>query len=423
MADLVIPCIIASPSTRNWELGYAIAPGGSFQEVRNAATGGEGTGHGTTRVTKGPHSDWPYYYWTLNRCILWFDLSAYTPAYSETIKIRFKKPYISSYHSSDWANDSFLALDDEGKVPTQADLTGDDYGSWKSNSTILGSMPGTEYGSLPLYQYYYIVLNAAGREHLNWSGLTAFVLRTNKDVNNVTTPLEATGETEYHYYGPGNAETDRPALILENAAGLPTVTTDPATSVLEAIATLNGTLEDDGGQACDCGFEWGETEAYGNTTPTQSRTTGQTFSQVITGLDPNKTYHFRAFATNAAPTSYGADRTFTTPVATPTVTTDAATGLGMILATLNGALDADGGEPCACGFEHGLDITYGMTTPVQSKTTGQTFSQVIRGLFPGTTYHFRALATNSFGTSYGADRTLNTSPIISRAYALAREEL
>lgn len=89
-------------------------------------------------------------------------------------------------------------------------------------------------------------------------------------------------------------------------------TTDPATSVESATTTLNGTLDDDGGEACDCGFEWGETVAYGNTTPTQSRTTGQTFAQTISGLAPNKTYHFRAFATNSAGTSYGADRTFTT---------------------------------------------------------------------------------------------------------------
>ncbi|MBA7642400.1 hypothetical protein ES703_50093 [subsurface metagenome] len=104
-----------------------------------------------------------------------------------------------------------------------------------------------------------------------------------------------------------------------------TVTTDPATVIAALSATLNGTLDDDGGEACDCGFEWGETVAYGNTTPTQSRTTGQTFTQGISGLNPGQTYHFRAFATNAAGTSYGADRTFRTLVATPSVTTDPAT--------------------------------------------------------------------------------------------------
>lgn len=92
----------------------------------------------------------------------------------------------------------------------------------------------------------------------------------------------------------------------------PTVTTDPATSIQKASATLNGTLNDDGGEACNCGFEYGPTVAYGTTTPTQSRTTGQTFAQAIAGLDPNKTYHFRALATNSAGTSYGADAVFTT---------------------------------------------------------------------------------------------------------------
>ncbi|GAH84549.1 unnamed protein product, partial [marine sediment metagenome] len=66
---------------------------------------------------------------------------------------------------------------------------------------------------------------------------------------------------------------------------------------------------------CDCGFEWGETIAYEHpATPTQSRTTGQNFSQLIDGLSRNTTYHFRAFATNLAGTGYGADMSFHTSV-------------------------------------------------------------------------------------------------------------
>jgi len=77
-------------------------------------------------------------------------------------------------------------------------------------------------------------------------------------------------------------------------------------------ATLHGTLDDDGGEACDCGFEYGEDTGYGTTTATQSKTTGQTFSQAITELKPLTTYHFRAIATNSIGTSYGSDATFTT---------------------------------------------------------------------------------------------------------------
>ncbi|MBA7615185.1 hypothetical protein ES703_22463 [subsurface metagenome] len=174
----------------------------------------------------------------------------------------------------------------------------------------------------------------------------------------------------------------------------PAVTTEPATSVEEYAATLNGTLDDDGGEACDCGFEWGETDAYGNDTPTQSRTTGQTFAQTISGLDPNQTYHFRSVATNGAGTTYGADRSFTTLVALSSVTTDPATGVGKEAATLNGTLDDDGGQVCDCGFEWGKTDAYGNATPTQSRTTGQTFAQTISGLDPNQTYHFRAMSTN-----------------------------
>jgi len=105
----------------------------------------------------------------------------------------------------------------------------------------------------------------------------------------------------------------------------------------------------------------------------------------------------------------------------PTVTTSPATGLGPIVATLYGTLDSDGGEACGCGFKWGPDTGYGITTPTETKTAVNTFSQTVHGLFPNTTYHFRAFATNSFGTGYGDDRSFTTSLIISRAYALARE--
>ncbi|KKN60920.1 hypothetical protein LCGC14_0527190 [marine sediment metagenome] len=95
-------------------------------------------------------------------------------------------------------------------------------------------------------------------------------------------------------------------------AVLPSVSTDPATDIAGAAATLNGTLDDDGGEACDCAFQYGLTIGYGATTSTQSKTTGQSFASPITGLLPGTIYHFRAWASNSYGTGYGADRTFTT---------------------------------------------------------------------------------------------------------------
>ncbi|MBA7641978.1 hypothetical protein ES703_49664 [subsurface metagenome] len=115
----------------------------------------------------------------------------------------------------------------------------------------------------------------------------------------------------------------------------PEVTTDPALWIGPLSATLDGTLDSGGGiEPCDCGFEWGLTAAYGETTPTEKKETGEGFSQVITGLLPNTLYHFRALATGFG-TSHGADRTFTTAAVAilATVTTDPATGRGAIAAT------------------------------------------------------------------------------------------
>ena len=98
---------------------------------------------------------------------------------------------------------------------------------------------------------------------------------------------------------------------------LPDVTTGPATDIGLTEATINGFLEDDGGMLCDCAFEWGLTESYGEITPVQSKTAGEYFSQLITGLEADTIYHFRAIAYNVFGISRGSDRTFRTLNAVP----------------------------------------------------------------------------------------------------------
>ncbi len=198
-------------------------------------------------------------------------------------------------------------------------------------------------------------------------------------------------------------------VVTYTAIALPTTTTQVATAIAAAQANLNGTLVNDGGMACNCGFEWGLTIAYGNTTPTQSRTTGQTFAQTVTGLDPNKTYHFKSFATNANGTSYGSDQSFTTPAVLPLAATVPATDIDPSKAMLNGILADDGGQACDSSFEWGLTADYGNETPWQSgKNAGDAFIQVIASLEPETIYHFRARARNSVGSATGSDIVLRT---------------
>ena len=100
----------------------------------------------------------------------------------------------------------------------------------------------------------------------------------------------------------------------------------------------------------------------------------------------------------------------------PLVTTGPATKIDPVSAFLNGILDDDGGMDCECWFEWGLDASYGNVTPPVSKTTGEKFFHVLEGLLPGIAYHFRAVASNIFGTNHGIDRAFRTPGTITLPY-------
>jgi len=87
------------------------------------------------------------------------------------------------------------------------------------------------------------------------------------------------------------------------------------------------------------------------------------------------------------------------PPSPPEVTTKDATG--GTYATLNGYLASTGNCVCNVWFEYGATMSYGRSTTKMSKTTTGEFSEPISGLTPGTTYHYRAVASNAEGTVYG----------------------
>lgn len=159
------------------------------------------------------------------------------------------------------------------------------------------------------------LLNPAGLLAIVKDGITKLGVRNaNYDVAGAEPSNWANQQySTLYFYTADKGSIRRPKLtIVYERVLAPTVTTDPASSIGPAKATLNGTLDDDGYETCDCGFEYGLTTSYGTTTSTQSKSTGETFSQNITGLLPNRLYHFRALATNSADTDQGSDRTFKT---------------------------------------------------------------------------------------------------------------
>ncbi|KKM63373.1 hypothetical protein LCGC14_1512110 [marine sediment metagenome] len=219
--------------------------------------------------------------------------------------------------------------------------------------------------------------------------------------------------------------------VAVGTPGVPVLSTQAVTDISIPTATGNGNIisfDDPGGVialANQHGHCWNTTGAPTIADDkTENGATAATgpFTSAMAGLVAGVRYYVRPYATNPVGTGYGDEVEFVAPVS-PTVSADPATDVAANSSTLNGTLDADGGEACDCGFEWGETVAYGNTTSTQSKVTGETFSQAISGLTPGTLYHFRAFSTNVSGTSYGDDRTFTTAQAISRGYALSRHEL
>ena len=189
------------------------------------------------------------------------------------------------------------------------------------------------------------------------------------------------------------------------AGSAPSATTAAASAVSTAGARLNGRVNPNG-RSTSWRFEYGTSASYGASTPTRNAGSGTgavSISASLSSLAPGTTYHFRLVASNSSGTTAGADETFTT-VATPVVATGSA-GVGVTTATLNGTVDPKN-HTTTWYFEYGTTTRYGTRTPSQradADTGSRAVTAGISNLAPGTTYHFRIVASSSTGTSRGAD--------------------
>jgi phosphodiesterase/alkaline phosphatase D-like protein len=221
------------------------------------------------------------------------------------------------------------------------------------------------------------------------------------------------------------SESEANAVAIFKGVLLPDVTTGAASNVTRTSAKLEGIVNPDGQEVTSCRFEYGTSTAYGQTAACVpapgSGSSPVAVSAELSGLTPNKIYHYRLVAGNSNGPNPGFDHTFTTLAAVPRLQTESANVeehvAGTIVATLSGSLEPAGADTHYY-FEYGETEAYGSVSPALPGTdAGEAFRlehahTELAGLKPEATYHFRLVASNSFGTERGADLTLTTPGVV-----------
>jgi hypothetical protein len=95
-----------------------------------------------------------------------------------------------------------------------------------------------------------------------------------------------------------------------------------------------------------------------------------------------------------------------------TATTGAASSVTATSATVAGTVNPNG-HATSYHIDYGLTSGYEAATPEQSAGSGTSAVPVsvpLSGLAPGSTYHYRVVATTAAGNAVGADRTFKTKP-------------
>lgn len=207
------------------------------------------------------------------------------------------------------------------------------------------------------------------------------------------------------------------AFAAAAQAASPSVSTLSASAVTQTAATLRADVNPHG-LATTFAFQYGTSTAYGAQTQTKSTGSGTATVAVsirIGHLTPGVRYHYRVVASNADGTTAGGDHSFRTPL--PPATAPKVLGTAPFAPTATGvaftALLNPGGATTTYRFQYGTSTAYGIET--FGKTLGgsvlpHSVSFRVNSLAPHTIYHFRVVASNRVGTTYGPDTLAQTGP-------------
>ncbi|MCU0660475.1 MAG: hypothetical protein MUD00_02575 [Candidatus Pacebacteria bacterium] len=185
----------------------------------------------------------------------------------------------------------------------------------------------------------------------------------------------------------GNTVVSFTTLPANNSTGASTFTINPATAVTQATAQLNLTYAIAPADALNGGVD---VKFVYDTTPSIN--------------------YVSSPATAFTLLASGSGTTLANSVQAPIVSTVTAGNIANTQAQLNGTYNANG-TASTIWFEYGPTVALGQSTSIQNvaANTSGNFNNTITGLAANSTYYFRAVGQNSFGTAYGTTLSFTTT--------------
>ena len=262
----------------------------------------------------------------------------------------------------------------------------------------------------------YVAVEAGGNAVLEFSAAGAYL----GQITGAATPAGEFGEDgpasvavdpATHNVFVGDYRHQEPSVVDEFGPNVvvPDVTTDSATSVGPAGATLTGTVNPDGAGDATCRFVWGTSPAFGHTAACSPPAVADGSSPVpvqatLEQLEPDTTYYYRLQASNAAGTDPGEasqDEQFTT--SGPGLHGVWASRVTAESATLDAAIDPDG-DPTSYYFQYGPSNCAAEPSPcvdlpatasgIGAGVKDREVAMHVQELLAGEVYHYRVVVVS-----------------------------